>query len=84
MSKFSKLIEKILGGKADAGIGFDELRKLLLRLEFEERSRGSHHIFRKQGVEERLNLQRDGKNAKPYQGRQVRAVLLRYRLEEPG
>ncbi|KAB2849350.1 MAG: type II toxin-antitoxin system HicA family toxin [Hyphomicrobiaceae bacterium] len=83
MSRFAKLIEKILRGKSDAAIGFDELRKLLLRLGFEERSRGSHHIFRKQGVEERLNLQRDGKNAKPYQVRQMRTVLLRYRLEEP-
>ena len=83
MAKHQKLIDRILGGKSDATIGFDELCKLLVRLGFAERSRGSHHIFRKAGVEERLNLQRDGKNAKPYQVRQVRAVLLRYRLEEP-
>ena len=41
----------------------------------------SHHVFRKEGVQERLNLQRDGSHAKPYQVRQVRRVILRYRLE---
>jgi hypothetical protein len=74
------LLETILSGNADAGIGLNDLRNLLNRLGFEERSRGSHFIFRRVGVEERINLQRDGKNAKVYQVRQVRAVILRYRL----
>ena len=52
------------------------------RLGFDERTPGSHHIFRTPGVEERINLQRDGKHAKVYQVRQVRAVILRYRLGE--
>ncbi len=45
-----------------------------------EHTRGSHRLFHKTGVEEMLNLQRDGNKAKPYQVRQVRAVLLRYKL----
>jgi len=49
-------------------------------LGFEKRVRGSHHLFQKPGVEERLNRQRDGRHAKPYQVRQVRAVVLRDRL----
>ena len=44
--------------------------------------RGSHHVFRKTGVRELINLQRDGSHAKPYQVRQVRRVLLRYDLGE--
>jgi len=43
-----------------------------------ERTRGSHHNFRKEGVEEKINLQRDDGKAKAYQVRQVRAVILRY------
>jgi hypothetical protein len=39
---------------------------LLLHLGFEERTRGSHHIFRRAGIEERINLQREGSQAKPY------------------
>jgi hypothetical protein len=66
MAKTDKPIQKILQGRADASIGFEELRSLLKGLGFEERICGSHHIFRRADVEERLNLQRDGAKAKPY------------------
>jgi hypothetical protein len=58
----------------------DELCALLAALGFEVRVRGSHHVFRKPGVEERINLQKDGIHAKPYQVKQVRAVILKYGL----
>jgi len=80
MVKADKLLQKILQGRSDAGIGFEKLRSLLKGLGFEERIRGSHHIFRRAGIEERLNLQRDDVNAKPYQVRQVRNVVLKYQL----
>ncbi len=80
MGKYEKLLEQILLGNSDANVDFDELCQLLLRLGFETRMRGSHHIFRKQGVAERINLQRDGGKAKVYQVRQVRSVILRYNL----
>lgn len=48
---------------------------------FEERVRGSHHLFRQAGVEERINLQREGGKAKVYQIRQVRAIILSIILE---
>jgi hypothetical protein len=49
---------------------------------FAVRIRGSHHIFWRAGVEEILNLQPRNKNqAKPYQVKQVRELILRYRLE---
>jgi hypothetical protein len=54
---------------------------LLLALGFDERVRGSHHIFSRGGVIEILNLQPLGDGmAKPYQVRQVRDVILKYRL----
>jgi len=80
MGKYEKLLEQILLGNSDANIDFDELCQLLLRLGFETRVRGSHHIFRKRGVEERVNLQQDGSKAKVYQVRQVRSVILKYNL----
>ncbi len=80
MGKYEKLLEQILLGSSDANIDFDELCQLLLRLGFETRVRGSHHIFRKAGVEERINLQRDGSKAKVYQVKQVRSVMLKYKL----
>lgn len=80
MGKYEKLLEQILIGSSDSNVDFDELCQLLIKLGFEKRVRGSHHIFRKQGVEERINLQRDGSKAKVYQVRQVRSVILRYNL----
>jgi hypothetical protein len=80
MATYDRLLRQILRGTSDANISFDELRRLLRRLGFEERIRGSHHIFRKPGIEEKLNLQRDDGKAKVYQVRQVRAVILKYRL----
>ncbi|MCP9449252.1 MAG: hypothetical protein NNA21_04215 [Nitrospira sp.] len=79
MSK-AKILQQVLSGTSDANVRFDDLCQLLLGLQFEMRIRGSHHLFRKAGVEEKLNLQRDGDKAKPYQVRQVRAVLLKYHL----
>jgi hypothetical protein len=80
MGKYDRLIDKILRGKSDANIPFDDLRTLLLRSGFDERIRGSHHVYRKDGIEEKLNLQRDGSKAKPYQVRQVRFIIIKYHL----
>ncbi|WP_420448338.1 hypothetical protein [Candidatus Palauibacter sp.] len=56
----------ILGGRSDGNIRFDELRALMRYLGFEERVRGSHHLFDKEGVVEMVNLQSRGGRAKPY------------------
>ena len=82
MTKRRELVRRILGGRRDAGIRFEELRGLLRSLGFAERIRGSHHIFRKDGVTERINLQREGAHAKPYQVRQVRQTMLKHELGE--
>jgi hypothetical protein len=82
MSKHAKLLEKILLGTSDANIPFDGLCHLLQRLGFQKRVRGSHHIFYRNNVEEILNLQPRGANSKPYQVKQVREVILRYKLAE--
>ena len=44
------------------------------------RIQGSHHIFVREGVEEILNLQTRDSLAKAYQVKQVRRVILRYKL----
>lgn len=71
MSKHEKLLLKILSGTSDANIHFDDLCNLLKNLGFEERIRGSHHIFRRAGIAEKINLQKDMDKAKPYQVKQV-------------
>lgn len=80
MARWDKLIDRILRGHSDVGIGFDELCALLTHLGFALRVRGSHHSFSKPGVFDRINLQRDGAHAKPYQVRQVRSIIVKYKL----
>jgi hypothetical protein len=60
-----KTLQRLLSGTSDAAIRFQDLCTLLESLGFEKRVKGSHQVFRKSGIEEKINLQRDGSNAKP-------------------
>ncbi len=80
MDRYEKLILQILRGTSDANIAFSDLLKILIHFGFEMRIKGSHHIFRKNGIEEKPNLQKEGNKAKPYQVRQVRNIMLKYKL----
>ena len=80
MTQYKKLLAKILQGSSDANIAFTEIRQLLISLDFNERIHGSHHIFTKDDIVEILNLQPKGSKAKPYQVKQVRNIILKYKL----
>ena len=80
MGKHEKLLLKILSGASDANIQFEDLCSLLKHLGFDMRIKGSHHIFRKEAIIEKINLQRDGNMAKPYQVKQARNVITKYKL----
>lgn len=84
MGGYDKLLARILRGASDSNIAFEDLCQLLRHLGFDERTRGSHYLFGKSGITELINLQREGSKAKVYQVRQVRAVLLKYRLGGEG
>jgi hypothetical protein len=80
MAGHDKVLDRVLRGDSDANVPFAALQGLLRRLGFQERIRGSHHIFFKEGIAEILNLQPKGANAKPYQVKQVRSVIVQYKL----
>lgn len=80
MTRIEKTLLQVLRGTADSNIRFRDLRRLLEHLGFEERMKGSHHIFTRDGVEEIINLQPKGSKAKPYQVKQVRGLITRYKL----
>jgi len=80
VGKYDNILQKIVHGQSDANILFSDLRQLLLRLEFQERIRGDHHIFSKDGIADILNIQPIGAMAKSYQIKQVRQLIVRYRL----
>jgi len=80
MGLYEKLLVRILGGTSDANISFSDICRLLKRFGFDERIKGDHHIFTKEGVEEILNLQPKRAKAKLYQVKQVRNLILKYKL----
>jgi predicted RNA binding protein YcfA (HicA-like mRNA interferase family) len=81
MTKRDKLLAQVLRGTADHNIPFAELCLLMNQLGFDERIKGSHHIFTQTGLEEILNFQpRDDGKAKPYQVKQARQIILKYKL----
>ncbi len=80
MSRHERLVQTILRGRSDANVRFNELRALLRYLGFEDRVRGSHHLFNKEGIVEIINPQSPGGHAKPYQVKQVRRLIPKYKL----
>jgi len=85
VTRHGEFLIRLLSDSADQALRFDELCALLRRLGFSERHRGgSHHIFIRDGVVEILNLHpRGGGEAKAYQVKQVRDIILSYHLAEP-
>lgn len=81
MGKKEKLLKKILSGQADYNISFIDLTNLLISLGFKARQEGSHHIFTKEGVTERINIQEEGSKAKGYQVKQIRKILTNYKFD---
>jgi predicted RNA binding protein YcfA (HicA-like mRNA interferase family) len=83
MSKAEKLAAKILSGKSDQNLSFADLCHVIERAGFQLRSgKGSHRIYYKDGVVEIINVQPRGRGqAKPYQVKQVRELLLKYKID---
>ena len=81
MGQFEKLLDKIMRGTSDRNVSFAELRSVLERFGFDCRIRGDHFIFTKDGIDEIVNIQPDKDKAKPYQVKQVREIILKYRME---
>lgn len=83
MGRRARLLAEILAAHSDANIRFADLRGLLIAMRFTERVKGSHHIFSRPGIDEIINLQPKSGKAKVYQVKQVRDLIVRYKLELP-
>jgi predicted RNA binding protein YcfA (HicA-like mRNA interferase family) len=80
MSKYEKLLSKIIRGKSDKTIDFKQLCGLLLKLGFDQRVKGDHFIFTREDIIEIINIQPRGSQAKAYQVKQIRGLILKYNL----
>ena len=80
MARKDKTLDKVLRGVSDSNISFPDLCQLLLSLGFSERIKGGHHIFTKDAIEEIINIQPLGSKAKAYQVKQIRNLVIKYKL----
>jgi hypothetical protein len=81
MASIRKVLDAILSGRSDGNIRFSDLQRILRRAGFEERVKGSHFIYAREGIEEIVNIQEGvGGKAKPYQVKQVRGIMTMYGL----
>jgi predicted RNA binding protein YcfA (HicA-like mRNA interferase family) len=71
--------------RSGGGVAFRDLQRLLEKLGFRlNRVSGSHHIYVHPKVPRPMNVQSAGKDAKPYQVRQLRDIIEEFglRLED--
>lgn len=80
MSRYEKLFQQILCGTQDSNIAFGDLQKALTLMGFMVRIKGDHYIYTRDGIEEIINIQPNGNKAKPYQVKQVRNIILKYKM----
>ena len=80
MGQLDKVLEKVLSGTSDANINFTSFCNLITKLGFVERVKGDHFIYAKEGVDEILNIQPKGSKAKSYQVKQVRNIIVKYKM----
>ena len=80
MAKRDKLLNTILSGRSDSNIQFSDLCYVLKQLGFDERIKGDHHIFTRSDLAEILNIQPKGSKSKPYQVKQIRNIIVKYKL----
>jgi len=79
MTRRQKRIDKAMNNPA--GIRFKELCLLAEHIGFQKRGgKGSHVVYERDGVEEILTFQNHRGMAKPYQVKQMLAVIEKYQL----
>ena len=82
VSKVEKILSRVLCGRADKNIAFEDLCYLLEKLGFQRRVKGDHYIYHHEGIKEIINIQPKGAGAKPYQVKQVSEIIVKNKLGE--
>lgn len=79
MANPERTLEAVRSGQGV--VSFGDLQRLLQKLGFRlARVSGSHHIYLHPKVPRPMNIQRAGKDAKPYQIRQLRDIIREFGL----
>jgi len=79
MARPDKVFDRVVEGRG--AVSFRDLERLLLALGFRhDRTSGSHRVYVHPRVTRPLSVQPRGKDAKPYQVRQLRAMIEEFGL----
>ena len=81
MPSVEKIISDIICAEKNSNIKFRDLQWVLDVMGFRCRIKGDHFIYYKDGINEIINIQPKGNKAKPYQVKQIRNLILKYKLE---
>lgn len=81
MPTAEKIMISIMSGTQDKNIKFRDLKKLLEVLNFDCRIKGDHFIYSYKNLPENINIQPQGNMAKPYQVKQIRNYMLKYKIK---
>ena len=80
MAKPTKFFDRVMEGQGT--IAFRDFERLLIALGFRhDRTSGSHRIYVHPKATRPLSVQPRGKDAKPYQVRQLRAMIEEFGLK---
>ena len=80
MARPAKIFDRVMEGRGS--IPFRDFERLLLALGFRhDRTSGSHRIYIHAKAKRPLSVQPRGKDAKPYQVRQLRAMIEDFELK---
>lgn len=86
MSKSKKSLQRLLSGTSDVNFTFEELRRVLLRLGFEQRSPksgSSHYTFVHPGADSILTIPKQ-KPLKPVYVKNARKIITENQLTDDG
>ncbi len=76
-----KIYKKVMLAKSDNNIKFKDIQSLLKQLNFDFRVKGDHFIYYRNDIEEIINIQANKNMAKSYQVKQIRNLIIKYKLE---
>ncbi len=83
MAKWDKFRRKLMSGRSDSSLDFGDLCRFVeqeLRFIPHPQNSGSHRVYAKAGISEIIDLQPNGHEAKAYQVRQVRSIIVTHSL----
>lgn len=85
MSRYSKIRADILSGKSDKNISEEDMRFFLAKIgAIYRRTKGSHIQYSIDNIPELINIQPQNGKIKPYQVKEIRNIVNKYKLGEGG